>query len=322
MAAAAFSVGCAKDAETDTNKDAKDYFEAWMAQYYPGVQADANDIYLLEDIPGSGEAVTNQPYVYITYTVTDLEGNISSTTDAKISQRLGTYNKSYYYGPRVSRTSTSLTAGVEHLIDGMCIGGTRKAVIPFWMNTTSRYNTQEQYLKKASSTNSVIYTVTIHDVIEDAVKWEIDSLETHLRRIYGAQPDSVAYGRYYYQINAPTEEVEFPMDTTIYINYIGRLLNGQVFDTNIRDTAVVHNIYSSSSTYTPVAVSWAKEASSLKMNSSSLITGFSNTLFNMQPFEKGIAYFISPLGYSASGSGYLIPGYSPLEFEIELVEKP
>ena len=38
--------------------------------------------------------------------------------------------------------------------------------------------------------------------------------------------------------------------------------------------------------------------------------------------EKGIGVFYSPLGYNYSGSGASIPGYAPLIFEIEVVEKP
>jgi FKBP-type peptidyl-prolyl cis-trans isomerase len=42
----------------------------------------------------------------------------------------------------------------------------------------------------------------------------------------------------------------------------------------------------------------------------------------MGAFEKGIAVFTSPYGYSNSGSGSSIPGYSPLVFELEVVAKP
>ena len=55
---------------------------------------------------------------------------------------------------------------------------------------------------------------------------------------------------------------------------------------------------------------------------SSIISGFALTLWQMQSFEKGIGVFYSPLGYNYSGSGASIPGYAPLIFEIEVVEKP
>ena len=54
----------------------------------------------------------------------------------------------------------------------------------------------------------------------------------------------------------------------------------------------------------------------------SIITGFALALRQMGAFEKGIAVFTSPYGYSNSGSGSSIPGYAPLIFEIELVAKP
>ena len=37
-------------------------------------------------------------------------------------------------------------------------------------------------------------------------------------------------GFYYKQLQAPSDTTSFPKDTTIYINYTGRLLNGLVFD--------------------------------------------------------------------------------------------
>jgi FKBP-type peptidyl-prolyl cis-trans isomerase len=53
-----------------------------------------------------------------------------------------------------------------------------------------------------------------------------------------------------------------------------------------------------------------------------MITGFALTLWQMKAMEKGVGVFCSNLGYQSSGSGSSIPGYSPLIFEIELVEKP
>ena len=42
----------------------------------------------------------------------------------------------------------------------------------------------------------------------------------------------------------------------------------------------------------------------------------------MKSHEKGVGIFYSALGYGSSGSGNAIPGFSPLMFEIEVVDKP
>lgn len=320
-AAALILAGCAKSTSTDTNQDLRDYFEAWMAANYPDVIPDEHDIYLISETEGQGEPLIDQSYMYVRYNAADIEGNISYTTDEKVAKQLGTYAKGNYYGPIVVATDGLMT-GLGYMVVGMNIGGSRKGIIPFWMNTYSVYDTQKEYFKKASSTTSVMYDLTLVDAIDDINKWEIDSLETHLTKVYKAKPDSLSYGYYYYQKTPPESEDEFPRDTTIYINYTGRLLNGQVFDTTIKDTAIVHGIYSTSKTYSPVSVTWGTEESKLEMNQSSLISGFAKALWNMHAFEKGRAYFISSLGYSYSGSGDQIPAYSPLDFEIELVEKP
>ena len=60
----------------------------------------------------------------------------------------------------------------------------------------------------------------------------------------------------------------------------------------------------------------------LGSDKSSMISGFAKTLWQMKDMEKGVGVFYSNLGYSYSGSGASIPGYSPLIFEIELVAKP
>ena len=41
----------------------------------------------------------------------------------------------------------------------------------------------------------------------------------------------------------------------------------------------------------------------------------------MKAFESGTGVFHSGFGYSASGQGNTIPGYTPLAFDIEIVEK-
>lgn len=322
---AALLTGCAKSVSTSDNEDNRTYIEAWLAKNHPGVSASGTGIYILEDKAGTGTAYNGQDYVYIRFTTKDLNGNISTTTDARTAQQLGTYDKTYFYGPEVIYAgSQSLNVGVEDMLKGMKVGGTRTALIPNWLMGYKRYDDAETYYKKASASDysNTIYTITLEDTFTDETAWETDSLARYLWEAYPYIP-KVEDGLYYQKL-AGTSTHAIPADTTVYINYTGRLLNGQVFDTTDEKTAKIAGIYSSSKTYEPTQVNWGETYSDLSMGSSgsTMIEGFAKTLFQMHPGEKGVGAFISGKGYGSSGSGNIIPSYSPLIFEIELVPEP
>ena len=135
-----------------------------------------------------------------------------------------------------------------------------------------------------------------------------------------------AWGLYYI-----TEKYSDAPDSTyndeskIYFNYTGRLLNGTVFDTSIERVAKDAGIYNASKTYGPTYITWYAEGyknTTMGSDASSTIDGFAYALYNMKPHEKGKVIFHSLRGYSYSGSGSTIPAYSPLIFELELVDNP
>jgi FKBP-type peptidyl-prolyl cis-trans isomerase FklB len=134
------------------------------------------------------------------------------------------------------------------------------------------------------------------------------------------------HGGCYYQSLSPAIDtsIHFPIDTTIYINYTCKLLNGLVFDTSIEKVAKDNGLYSASRTYGPVQIHWNEDYKEITMgeDGSSVIGGFALTLAQMHPMEKGVGVFTSDYGYSYSGSGASIPPYAPLVFEIEIVAKP
>ena len=129
---------------------------------------------------------------------------------------------------------------------------------------------------------------------------------------------------YHKTLVEPIDTTSFKKDTTVYINYTGKLLNGQVFDTTIERVAKDNGLYSPSKTYTPVRINWGEEYTDITMGSdkTTVIGGFALTLWQMRAREKGVGVFYSNYGYNYSGSGSGIPGYAPLIFEIELVAKP
>jgi FKBP-type peptidyl-prolyl cis-trans isomerase len=326
--------GCAKADQPGPNDANKRFFDAWIKVHHPDVKPTGLGIYVIEETEGSGAVVGKDGFAIVDYTITDLEGNITSFTDKMTAKQLGKYDTAYYYGSKVWTTAEgTIQAGVAEALLGMKAGGSKKVIIPSWLMTYKTYDTAEDYInppKKKNETTSVsydnaIYNFTVRDFATDINEWEIGEIGDY----FMANPsmnltaaDSLQYGFYYKQLTAPTDTTSFPKDTTIYINYTGRLLNGLVFDTTDERTAKFNGIYSSSRDYKPVSVKWNEKYSDITLGGSTIIGGFGLTLWQMRAFEKGVGIFYSPLGYSYSGKGSSIPGYAPLIFEIEIVEKP
>jgi len=329
-------IGCGRTVATRQHDADKRSFDAWVY-----VQKESHPEYLwkqtnlgswiLEDIPGTGDLITGSEdttYIWVNYTTRSADGTITSTNREKIAQQLGTYHESYYYGPDVMYLGGTY-AGVEEIITGMRDGGYRKAAVPGWLLTYTRYDDPEKYLNDSTSNATVIYEIQLIDHFRDVTQWELDSLSRYLVKAfpakYGTNPakakaDSAgAHGFYYVQTQKPSV-TEVLKDTTVKINYTGRLLNGRVFDTTVRDTAIFYGIYNKEKTYEPSSVTYGSKWSDVKLGSSTVIEGFSRTLCKMSPGEKGSGIFWSYLGYGTSGSGSTIPGYAPLRFDIEIVK--
>lgn len=335
LGAAALAAACACTQE-ETGVDgaqAKAYLEAWIAINHPEAVL-TNGIYMLEDVPGTGEAFhpgKDSSYVFANYTIRALDGTVTANNHEQMDKQLGKYDPSNWYGPTVNVAGKGCSyAGVDRLLDGMTPGGRRTAVIPAWLLTNSRYGTEQEYLDHLESSSvSAVYTITYHGHTKDILSYKGTELDNYAKKhLHGADSTYLAgstdqhrFGFYFDSLEKPSDEV-LPNDTTVYIDYIGRLLNGQVFDTTVADTAKVYGIWSSSKTYEPVAVKMAETFTNITLSGSTTITGFSAGMKMMHPGEKASFAFYYALGYGATGSGTRIPGYASLQFDVALVDKP
>lgn len=339
LTAALVLAGCAKETSTDTASAAKTYFQSWLQVHYPDAERAGNGIYILEDTPGDGETadIDTNPYAFVDFTVTDLDGTVASTTVESVAKRVGSYSAANRYGERawyVHEGYDGVFAGVEEMIRGMRIGGTRKAAIPYWLCTTDRYNSEEKYLKNVTSGSNAIYTITLHSLVPDIKEYEGKLLDQYAKEhLEGADSTHIAgdeeldrFGFYFVSRGIEREEdltYTMPEDTTMYLNYTGKFLDGKVFDTTIENTAKDAGIFQSGKDYAPVKVTRGKLYTDVTMGgSSSIIAGFKAGIFMLHPMEKAVVAFYSKLGYDYSGSGSAIPPYAPLVFELELVEEP
>ncbi len=323
----AFAVfGCAKTAKVGPNDANIRYFSSWMKLNHPDLKPTGLGIYVLENEEGTGSATVKEDgYVYIDYVKTDLDGNITDYTDKNTAKQLGEYDTTYYYGPRVrSTTAQALPAGVAEAIQGMKAGGRKKVIIPSWLMSYYDYKTEQEYIDKTTNTTSAIYDITIRDYADSIGRHEIllirDYIEENASIFKNVVNDTTGF--FFQAVDEGDAGEKYDKDTTFYINYTGKLLNGLVFDTTIEKVAKDNGLYKSTKTYEPQKVSWGEKWSEIKLGDSSVIPGFALTLWHMNPMSKAIGVFYSDLGYESTGSGKSIPGYMPLIFEIEIVEKP
>ena len=152
LALAALLCGCAKEPVSQANFTNKLNFDAWVHVNHPSAVAAGNGIYILDEQPGTGAAwdAENDLFAYLDYTVTNFDGIVSSTTSERIAKKVGTYDKSYYYGPRMQLIMEgNSVAGLDDALVGMRVGGTRTVAIPSWLQTTLRYDTADKYLAES-----------------------------------------------------------------------------------------------------------------------------------------------------------------------------
>lgn len=326
VALAVFAGSCARVQSTGVNDAAKRYFDAWVSLHYPNAPQTPMGSRILADSEGTGSLVGSadtHPFVYCRYLVTDLDGNISSYTDEATAKQLGTYSESSYYGPTIVwRSAGYLSAGVSEMFETMRVGGTRTVAVPGWLTSTSStdyYDTAEEYLKNVSGNAPAICTFSVEEAITDIVAWEIDSLSRYMTRHYPGV-DSTAYGYYYIRTAEPLDTSAFTGGNSVYVNYTGRLLNGQVFDSTIEDTTKRYRLYVEGKTYEPSELTWPNEGELVTFASGgSAISGFEKCVHEMRAGEKGICIFYSGLGYGISGGGTAIPAVSPLIFEVHML---
>jgi FKBP-type peptidyl-prolyl cis-trans isomerase len=108
---------------------------------------------------------------------------------------------------------------------------------------------------------------------------------------------------------------EKPADgDTVIVRYVGSLLDGFVFETNIRDSARVHykKNFDKTATYDALSVIVKDDVSSMDV-----VQGFAYALKEMRKGQEAVVFFSSDYGYQTTSSGQIQP-YSMLRFYIKV----
>lgn len=98
---------------------------------------------------------------------------------------------------------------------------------------------------------------------------------------------------------------------TLLVNYTGRLLNGQVFDTSVEGDAKAAGTYQQGRDYKPI---------SFPVGQQKVIAGWDEGLLLMNEGSKAQFIIPSGLAYGDQGNGPTIPPFSTLLFDVEIVK--
>ena len=135
--------------------------------------------------------------------------------------------------------------------------------------------------------------------------------------------DSTVTG-YYFKKLSGAEKDTIPQNETAGVWYVGKLLDGYVFDTNIADTAKKYGIYDASKTYEALSVgyesSYEEMSSETSESGEGYVTGFARALKSMTYGDHAVTFFWSNMGYKEEEQDG-IPAYSMLFFDIYVDEK-
>ena|SRR5690554_6557795 len=107
----------------------------------------------------------------------------------------------------------------------------------------------------------------------------------------------------------PSGEVPVEGDS-LFVDYIGYLLDGTVFDTSIEQVARDNNLFNSNRDYTPYFI---------KLAYSQVIPGWHFALSQMKEEEQATALIPSRYGFGQGGQGNIGPN-AVVAFDLELVE--
>lgn len=138
--------------------------------------------------------------------------------------------------------------------------------------------------------------VTSCDPAKKYEKEERDEINNYLNENPDLAFERQSSGLYYYPIQPGTGIMPVKHDTA-WVKYTGQFLTGTIFDTNVGEADTL---------YFPVDEGW-------------MIPGFDEAVTLMKVGEKAMFLLPSGLAYGPAGK-YIIPGYTPLLFDVELVK--
>lgn len=309
FASIAVMISCSKEVSVSADSIEKRILDAHIKVVYNNsIQPTSSGLYIINETVGTGAPVQKTCGVFVRYSTLDLRHNYLSTSYDTVAKRVGGFADSTYYGPQLFEMGNyTMIRGLEEALIKLREGSKVRLIIPSWLSDYDYQGSSRLY------GSTMIYDIEVLKVIDSVAQFEIDTLEAFSAKHYGGV-DSLSKGFYFKSLSAGIGDTLKVGDNISYW-YVGKLLDGFVFDTNIEDTARKYHIYNPnrSGGYT------AREYTlvDLATENGTDIKGIAKTIVNMKHGGKAVSFFSSDWGYGSTQMAFGI--YQPLFFYVEVV---
>ena len=321
--AALFMTSCAKRVEESSTVVEQRYIDAYVQEHYlkfPEKYPDAgfkpSGLFFIEKLATGAGTLTpvTGDTLYMRYTVRDASGNIAQTSVDSLAELLGTHSYQTYYGPQIfSMAEGGGMLGFQEAFKEMKKGDKVRILMPSWLSS---------YTSGGSTSWSAmtICDLELMCVIPAGTMaaFQANSLQKFAERYNNVEVVDTLPNWYFTELTPSTVTEPLPAEgDTIKLRYAGYLLDGFMFDTNIKDTAVFEAAkygekISSSATFNQLTVIYKSTVTDMDV-----VPGFGHALGRMREGSEAVVFFSSDYGYGATGSGQ-IPAYAMLRFYIKI----
>jgi len=170
----------------------------------------------------------------------------------------------------------------------------------------------EKHIKKGEQTDSAM-RVQVNELMDQAVEALKNAEEGKLAKYVADKkltPEKTESGLQYV-IREPGEGDKVIAGDTVAVNYVGSLVSGKIFDTNIQDVAKKNNMLNPMRPYEPMRIHVGYDR---------VIQAWTEGLQLLAKGGKATLLIPSNLAYGERGGGRDIPPYAPLVFEVEVLD--
>lgn len=294
-------------------------FDAWIMVNNMDSYKTPSGLYYIPLREGTGVSPKDSDLIMYSYVVRNLDGNIYSSTyrDTAKQYEYETFKYTTHYTPAIEQylVDKSRPKGLAEGLSMMKVGGKARLIMPSSLGygatgsgAISRYT-------------SLIYDVELIKVFDGDIEgFEQSLIDEYLVKNTGFNlvADSVYFkslgGGIEFKSQKLAKVGTVVKGDTVYVNYIGRFLDGFIFDTNIKSVAIDSNIYVSTNLYPELK---------FVVGDKTMASGFDLAVRQMIIGEKAIVVIPSKFAYGKSGNSEgltTIPGYTPLVFEIQIMK--